>query len=265
RSEGLPGISMAWGLWSDLSDMTSHLTEPGRESLGVRPMSADDALSLFDRAIAQHEAFVTLARLDTSALRTLARADVLPAVLKSLVRVRQKLPGPQRAELLQKLKHAAPASRKEIVLHVVRAELARILGHSSGDAVEPSRTFKDQGLDSLGAVKLKNRLSAATGLHLTSTLVFEQPTPQQVAAVIESRLHVDDAPSPVEAAMEQLQTELTALSDEDVRRRVADRLREMIQALAPQAETADTAERIRSASEDEIFDMLEREFGEGGE
>ncbi|GAB2855551.1 hypothetical protein GCM10022221_63860 [Actinocorallia aurea] len=66
-------------------------------------------------------------------------------------------------------------------LDTVRRAVAAILGHGSPRAVAPDRPFRDLGLDSLLAVRLRDHLSEATGRRLPSTVVFDHPTPRDLA------------------------------------------------------------------------------------
>ncbi|WP_445684399.1 acyl carrier protein [Streptomyces reticuli] len=74
-----------------------------------------------------------------------------------------------------------PAEREAFLVDLVRDEAALVLGHAGRDDVPAHHRFLEQGFDSLAALKLRNRLAAATGLRLPPTLVFDHPTPTELA------------------------------------------------------------------------------------
>ncbi|MBK6012041.1 type I polyketide synthase, partial [Streptomyces sp. MBT53] len=67
------------------------------------------------------------------------------------------------------------------LLPLVLAAAADVLGAAPGQDLDPDRTFKSLGLDSLGAVEFADRLSRATGLRLSPTLTYDRPTPRALA------------------------------------------------------------------------------------
>ncbi len=87
-----------------------------------------------------------------------------------------------------RLAEVPEAERESAMLELVCAEVAAVLGHSSPQAIDRRRAFKELGFDSVAAVRLRNRLSLATGLRLPSTLVFDHPTPAAVARHLRLRV-----------------------------------------------------------------------------
>ncbi|KJS57883.1 type I polyketide synthase, partial [Streptomyces rubellomurinus] len=185
RAAGLPGTALAWGFWADgrgAADAGSADAALVAQA-GIRPLTAATALDLFDRALAAAEPLLAPVELDPAVLREQARAGLLPALLRGLVRVPARRSASGRT-LALRLAEVPEAERLGAVLDLVRAQVASVLGHDSADEVDGDRAFKELGFDSVMAVELRNRLAQSTGVPLPATVVFDHPTPQAVARLL---------------------------------------------------------------------------------
>ncbi|GAA1298743.1 type I polyketide synthase [Saccharothrix xinjiangensis] len=197
RAEGLPGVSLAWGFWAERSGMTGHLSDVDIARMarsGVKGLTSEEGLALFDAALSLDEPLLAPMHLDTAALR---ERGAVPALLRGLVRQPvRRVSGPVEDQggtgLAGELAALPEADRERVLLDLVRSHVAAVLGHDSADGVEPRRAFRDLGFDSLASVELRNRLNAATGLRLPATLVFDHPNPQVLAELLKSELLGDD-------------------------------------------------------------------------
>ncbi|MFE2857878.1 acyltransferase domain-containing protein, partial [Streptomyces lavendulae] len=193
RSQGLPGSSLAWGLWDQAGGMAGALDETSRARIGrsgVAPMPVEEALELLDAALLSDRALTVPAHLDLAALRRRADEGTLPVLLSTLVKPRLPRAGTRPGATdpagaggaaLARLAGLPAAERIRALLDLVRTQAATVLGHSTTDAVDPERPFGEIGFDSLTSVELRNRMNAATGLRLSATLAFDHPTPAALA------------------------------------------------------------------------------------
>ena len=195
HASGLPAVSLTWGLWADESTMTGGLGASDRtriDSAGIGTLSGEVGLGLLDLGLARDEALLAPIRLSIPTLRAVARAGRLPACLRGLAPVpravqggRSRFAGPA---LLERLGKAGESERLRLLTDLVREETAGMLGHDTPEAIAPDVTFLEQGLDSLTAVELRNRLNAITGLRLTGAMAFDHPTPEILGAHLREKL-----------------------------------------------------------------------------
>ncbi|MBK3522359.1 SDR family NAD(P)-dependent oxidoreductase, partial [Streptomyces sp. MBT70] len=221
RGTGLPALSLAWGLWARNSGMAEHLDQDGMHRRlargGILPLTDAEGVALFDETRRWDEALQVPIRLHHAALRA---QDTVPPFLSGLVRSRR---GPLTATapaqpdaptaapsmvLGDRLAQLPPAEQMDAVLEAVRTHAAAVLGYAENGELSAERNFRELGFDSLTAVELRNRLTAATGLRLAATLVFDHPTPEALARHLHDRLAPD---TPAESGDVSLATELDRL------------------------------------------------------
>ncbi|MFD8546341.1 SDR family NAD(P)-dependent oxidoreductase [Streptomyces sp. NPDC059649] len=181
RALGLPATSLAWGLWQE--GMGRSLDESGTDRWirsGVAPLTSEQGLTLFDRAVTADTALPVPAALQPAPL-TDTGTGAVPAVLRGLVRRRRS---PANNRQAAPARPAAHALAEDQARDLVRTVAADVLALTDPNTLEMSKPFNEQGFDSLAGVDLRNRLIAATGRRLPATLVFDHPTPQALAAFL---------------------------------------------------------------------------------
>ncbi|WP_232519817.1 type I polyketide synthase [Actinosynnema pretiosum] len=186
RTNGQPATSIAWGLWDlDGSSMTGGLDAEAIARMargGVLALSEEDGVALFDAALASGRALVAPVRVEPAGLRN--QGEALAPLWRALAGPTRRTAAAGAAptgELAERVAGLGAEQALEAVLDVVVAQAAAVLGHASATAVDPDRAFQELGFDSLTAVEFRNAVSAATGLRLPTTLVFDHPSPRVLA------------------------------------------------------------------------------------
>ncbi|MDH6538703.1 type I polyketide synthase [Streptomyces sp. SPB4] len=192
RAAGLPGLSLAWGLWASTGTMTEGLAEADHRRIGrsgLVALETEEGLALLDRALGSPEPQLVPVRWDLTVLREQARTgaphpllrDLVPAAVRRTEAAAAGSPDAARTALSERLRGLSEAARHELLVDLVRGHAAAVLGHDRPGTVQATQAFRELGFDSLTAVELRNRLVSATGARLPAGLVFDYPTPEALA------------------------------------------------------------------------------------
>ncbi|GAA3762419.1 hypothetical protein GCM10023082_65190 [Streptomyces tremellae] len=189
RAEGLAATSVAWGPWAD-AGMAVSSGEAARnvDRSGLVPMDPRSALTALERSLADGGTSVVFDA-DWPRLTAAFEARTVERLLSGVPEVRRLAADAAertaRAEdpaaLAGRLRALPETERSREVLDLVRSHAAAVLGYTSTDAIAPGRRFTEVGFDSLTAMRLRNRLGAATGVQLTTATVFAHATPTALA------------------------------------------------------------------------------------
>ncbi|MEV6771982.1 type I polyketide synthase [Nocardia sp. NPDC051030] len=167
------------------------------------------------------------------------------------------------AGLRAELAELSAADRSREVLELVRLHTAAALGHADPHAVQDDRALAELGMDSLGAIELRKRLDAVTGLSLPATLVFDYPTCAAIAAYVDAEFDSGTAYLPLLRTLQALETSLAEHAAADGESdRVTARLEAMLRRWRDGHDSGPDGPRdFSSATDDELFQALDNELG----
>jgi polyketide synthase 12 len=264
RNQGLPAISLAWGLWDQSSAMTGALGAADRARFGrdgIVAMSSDEALELMDTALIVDEPFILPAHIDLAALRVKFDNGTLPPMFVDLINAPTRrqvddslAAAKSKSALLQRLEGLPEDEQHAVLLDLVRSNIATVLGNSSPESIDPDRAFQELGFDSLTAVEMRNRLKSASGLALSPTLIFDYPNSVALAGYMHRELVGTSEQNTPAAAPGEAEIQRVVGSIPVKRLRQAGVL-ELLLALANESEGAAQPATPALTSEKDIADM----------
>ncbi|MDH6145477.1 acyl transferase domain-containing protein/acyl carrier protein, partial [Kitasatospora sp. GP30] len=188
RARGLAATAIAWGAWDGggMAAADPAASDRIRRS-GVLPMAQELAIASLQETLDRRETAAVIADVDWARLLPALAGAGVDSLISDVPEVRDlrdrsaDMSAQVGPALAQRLSGLGAAERASLLTAEVCSHAAAVLGHASATAVDPERAFKQAGFDSLTAVELRNRLNAATGLSLSATLVFDYPTPADLA------------------------------------------------------------------------------------
>ncbi|GID56842.1 hypothetical protein Aco03nite_052460 [Actinoplanes couchii] len=180
HADGRPATSVAWGPWAEagMAADRAGIEERVRRG-GFTPMTPELAIGALEQAVERGDVAVTVADVNWQRYAQIFAGPLL-ADLPEVRRAATAAPAGS-AGLRDQLAGLTGTAPSRFMLDLVRANAAAVLGHADRSGVGADQAFSDLGFDSLTIVELRNSLASATGLTLPATLVFDYPTPVDLA------------------------------------------------------------------------------------
>ncbi|WP_202819176.1 type I polyketide synthase [Actinosynnema sp. ALI-1.44] len=274
RARGLPGTSIAWGVWNtrDWDAVDAAMDQaPGRVTphrllrQGMNFLDTRRALTALGEILSDDETFIALADVEWDKFAPVFSA-ARPRPLLETIPEAQEETAPQstddkRGEFAAQLAGLSAPERRRTVIELVRSHAAAVLGHDSHDEIVATRAFRELGFDSLTAVELRNRLTNAVGVRLPATLVFDHPNPEAMGEFLLAELSGRELVGHT-AVLDEFERLAAGLAppDETARAEIVARLEALTQRFRA-GRTDEAGERaLHEATADEMFALLEDEL-----
>nr|WP_254898247.1 type I polyketide synthase [Kitasatospora sp. NA04385] len=200
RARGLTATSIDWGIWQAENPHRDRVAGADAdlfklEEHGLPRIDPDLALHALRQALEDDETVLAVADVDWERFAAVFTSTRPSPLLTGVPEARRALEAPTgapeapaAAQLRERLAALGEPEQHRLLLDLVRTHAAAVLGHAGPDAIRPGTAFQEIGFASLTAVELRNRLNAATGLRLPSTLIFDHPSSTALAREIRAEL-----------------------------------------------------------------------------
>ncbi|MDP9360665.1 MAG: SDR family NAD(P)-dependent oxidoreductase [Acidobacteriota bacterium] len=146
-SSGRPGLSINWGVWSEVGSAADPELAARMKSRGVGVIRTKDGLAALEQLFGRRGQIAAVPLLND--LITDPRHAIETSASSTAA-----------AEELRRLSESSPAECRAFLIDALRQQLSRILGLSRVEQIDPHQSLHEVGLDSLLAIELRNRIAA---------------------------------------------------------------------------------------------------------
>ena len=240
RAEGLAALSISWGAWSEIGAAADRKIDQKVGAQGIDVITPARGIELLETLARANAVYAGVFPVRWQEF--LSRAGFSPPPFFNRVKAskravsraapRAAAAATAGATLLADLRDATPLRRHELLLSFVSEHVARVIGATSAQSIDPRQPLNELGLDSLMAVELRNRLGTALALtrSLPATLVFDYPTLEALTQYFDEEVVPASRAAPAEGASPQAAapaavasgaaapTAIDELSDEEIER-----------------------------------------------
>jgi len=177
RGMGLPGLSINWGPWAE-GGMVAELGNRHQNRLltqGMTPITPEGGFHVLADLLGQDSTQVGVLPINWSEFfKQLPVGTKMPLLEVFTSTVGQPRTG--KSTFMQRLEATPVEERRQLLMNHVRQQIAKVLGLAVPEQIGLRQSLFDLGIDSLMAVELRNHLQSSLGYSVSSTVLFNYPT-----------------------------------------------------------------------------------------
>jgi acyl transferase domain-containing protein/NADPH:quinone reductase-like Zn-dependent oxidoreductase/acyl carrier protein/NADP-dependent 3-hydroxy acid dehydrogenase YdfG len=193
RRQGLVGLSINWGPWSEVGAAAQRDVHARSDLAGIEPLDPDEGAAILDRLVSvagRHNDCEIAIRLDASRLPShLQNRPLFAQLLRTASSVATDS---QSAEFVAQLFASPVDQRQSMLIEYLRSMVAETLGIRDRQRIATSRPLVELGIDSLTSLELTNRLRSGLGVQISPVELFNYPDLRRLSARLVDLVFQDD-------------------------------------------------------------------------
>lgn len=177
RALGIPAFSTNWGLWKQGGMVTEDI-EKELLSRGLKTLTPSAAFASLESQLLNKQPSIAAVSMDWAKFKPLFELTGLTSLLSEItIAKKAKTLGKKKAKSqLRKQVLALPKTdRQGFLASFIQQEIADFLNLPNAKQVSLDSSLKEQGINSLMAVELRNKLVKQLTIKLPATVLFEYP------------------------------------------------------------------------------------------
>jgi NADPH:quinone reductase-like Zn-dependent oxidoreductase/NADP-dependent 3-hydroxy acid dehydrogenase YdfG/acyl carrier protein len=199
RSRGLPGQAINWGPWSSIGAAASRDVAHRGDFAGIGMLTPAEGISILENTLVANHVQVVAVRLDWEQLP--ARWKERPLFEKLIASSAiTGLAHQHASEFLATYRTTPESQQRNCLLAHLRSLVGRTLGISDPATIPSDQALSDLGLDSLASLELSHCIEESLETTVSSTLVYDFPTLNDMVAHFAPILPIDNAKSSAPSA-----------------------------------------------------------------
>ncbi len=181
RSMGLPGLSINWGVWSDIgAGSTAESLMAGR---GIGSITPAQGVRLLPTLFAAQTAQIGVVPLDWA---TFMKHEGRANPFFNAFAIQQEETDTET--WLDKLNNLEAKNQLEALQHDLQQQVVQVLALDAHSTIDIEQSFLSLGMDSLTSMEFRNHLQAHLHCHLPTTVIFEQANIERLAVFLQDKV-----------------------------------------------------------------------------